>query len=368
MHWSSKFPHHHFWIIEVCIILLITFLIHLLQNVIYHYALLHLKKTNKIWDDSLIYSIHKPLKFLIWLLGLTYAADVVNATINLTILSELIDPGRRVGIVVFLVWFLVRYIKCIAERLVHPDYTKKVRDKTTIEAIGKLLILVVIFAAVLMILQEFNIPISGVIAFGGGGALILGWAAKDSLSNLAGGLMIYIDRPFAVGDWICSPDKRIEGTVEYIGWRRTRIRTFDKRPLYVPNGIFSSVVIENPSRMTNRRIKKTFGLRYGDAPKLAAIVKDIETMLQSHADIDQRQICFAKFIEFADSSLNILVYAFTKTTQWVQFQTVQEDVFLKIIDIVYNKHQASMAFPTRVVEIPQKLAVDLMSNKGNIHE
>lgn len=66
--------------------------------------------------------------------------------------------------------------------------------------------------------------------------------------------MIYFDRPFKVGDWIRSPDRQIEGTVERIGWRMTIIRTFDKRPLYVPNSVFSSIVVENPSRMLNRRI------------------------------------------------------------------------------------------------------------------
>ena len=91
--------------------------------------------------------------------------------------------------------------------------------------------------------------------------------------------MIYLDRPFDVGDWVRSPDKNIEGTVEDIGWRLTRIRTFDKRPLYVPNGTFSTISVENPSRMSNRRIKTNIGLRYDDANKVATIIADIESML-----------------------------------------------------------------------------------------
>jgi len=364
-HLIYRFSEHYFWVIECGLILLLTFLLSLLQNVIYRYFMPRLEKTSKVWDDSLFYSVHAPLKFLIWMLGISYAADVIKIATNTLHIFGLITPIRRIGVVVCFVWFLILYIKRIAERLVHPDYAIKTRDKTTVDAVRKLLVLLILIAAFLMVLQEIGIPVSGIIAFGGGGAIVLGWAAKDSLSNLAGGMMIYLDRPFSVGEWVRSPDKKIEGTVEYIGWRRTRIRTFDKRPLYVPNGIFSNMIIENPSRMTNRRIRTTVGLRYCDAPKLPAIIKDIEEMLKNHPDIDTRQMCFAKMTGFAESSLNILIYAFTKTTQWVPFQTVQEDVFIKIIDIVYNKHQASMAFPTRTLQVPQGLAVELL---GGTHE
>lgn len=364
-HLINKFYEHYFWVIECSLILFLTFLISLLQNAIYRYFMPRLEKTPRVWDDSLFYSIHAPLKFLIWLLGITYAANVIKIATNTFNIFELIAPVQRIGVVICLVWFLVLYIKRIAERLVHPGYAIKTRDKTTVDAVRKLLVMLIIIAALLMVLQEIGIPVSGIIAFGGGGAIVLGWAAKDSLSNLAGGMMIYLDRPFSVGEWIRSPDKKVEGTVEYIGWRRTRIRTFDKRPVYVPNGIFSNIIIENPSRMTNRRIRTNVGLRYCDAPKLPAIIKDIEEMLKNHPEIDTRQMCFAKMVEFAESSLNILIYAFTKTTQWVPFQTVQEDVFIKIIDIIYNKHQASIAFPTRTLEVPKGLAVELL---GGTHE
>ena len=84
-----------------------------------------------------------------------------------------------------------------------------------------------------------------------------------------------------VGDWIRSPDRDIEGTVEHIGWRLTRIRTFDKRPLYVPNSTFLSVALENPSRMTHRRIYETIGVRYDDAGKVPGIIQQVEAMLRS---------------------------------------------------------------------------------------
>ena len=119
------------------------------------------------------------------------------------------------------------------------------------DAMAKLLRLSVIITAGLVVLQTLGFSISGVLAFGGVGGIAVGFAARDLLANFFGGLMIYLDRPFSVGDWVRSPDRNIEGTVERIGWRLTVIRTFDKRPLYVPNSVFANIAVENPSRMAS---------------------------------------------------------------------------------------------------------------------
>ncbi|NIP74156.1 MAG: mechanosensitive ion channel, partial [Gammaproteobacteria bacterium] len=120
--------------------------------------------------------------------------------------------------------------------------------------------------------------------------------------------MVYLDRPFAVGDWIRSPDRDIEGTVEDIGWRLTRIRTFDKRPLYVPNATFSTIAVENPSRMHNRRIYETVGIRYDDADKMGPIVADVRAMLEAHPDIETGRLLMVNFNAFAPSSLDFFIY------------------------------------------------------------
>lgn len=163
--------------------------------------------------------------------------------------------------------------------------------------------------------------------------------------------MLYFDRPFSIGDWIRSPDRNIEGTVAEIGWRITRINTFDHRPLYVPNSVFSSISVENPGRMTNRRIKTVIGLRYEDADKIGLIVDAIRNMLQAHSDIDQKQTLLVYFNEFADSSLNIMVYCFTKTTVWQEWLAVQQDVYLKIIAIVQKTALTSPSQARRSISI-----------------
>ena len=160
--------------------------------------------------------------------------------------------------------------------------------------------------------------------------------------------MIYLDRPFAIGDWIRSPDRDIEGTVESIGWRLTVVRTFDKRPLYIPNSIFNTLALENPSRMLNRRIKETIGLRYQDASKIDAIVNAVKKMLMAHEEIDQSQTLMVNFNSYGPSSLDFFIYTFTKTTSWVRYHEIKQDVMIKIINIVHD-HGADFAFPTRTI-------------------
>ena len=157
----------------------------------------------------------------------------------------------------------MRFIR-IAERNFIADKQAKGEtfDRATLDAVVKLLRLSVLITAFLVALQTLGFSISGVLAFGGIGGIAVGFAAKDLLANFFGGLVIYLDRPFAVGDWIRSPDREIEGTVERIGWRQTIIRGFDTRPLYIPNSTFTNIAVENPSRMRNRQIYETIGIRY----------------------------------------------------------------------------------------------------------
>ena len=208
-------------------------------------------------------------------------------------------------------------------------------------------------------MQTLGFSISGVLAFGGVGGIAVGFAAKDLLANFFGGLMIYLDRPFSVGDWVRSPDKEIEGTVEDIGWRQTRIRTFSKRPIYVPNSIFMNIVVENPSRMSHRRIFETIGVRYNDINQISAIVNDVKAMLKNHSEIDQKQTMIVNLNQFNESSVDFFVYTFTNTTNWIKYHEVKQDVLLKISDII-ESHNSSIAYPTRVLHI-DSLAKDAVA-------
>ena len=293
---------------------------------------------------------------MIWVLGLTYAADIVKTQTDAAIFGA-IEPIREVGVIVIIVWFLVRLISNSESILLEKKQLKgEDFDQTTADAIAKLLRVSVIITGTLVILQTLGYSISGVLAFGGIGGIAIGFAARDLLANFFGGLTIYMDRPFDVGDWIRSPDREIEGSVEKIGWRLTTIRTFDKRPLYIPNSVFTNIAVENPQRMTNRRIKETIGIRYDDASKMREIISDVKKMLQEHDDIDNNQTLIVNFNEFAASSLNFFIYTFTKTVNWIEFHKVKQDVMLKVIDII-ESHGAECAFPTTTMHIPQELHI-----------
>ena len=201
-----------------------------------------------------------------------------------------------------------------------------------------------------MAMQTLGLSISGVLTFGGIGGIAVGFAAKDLLANFFGGLVIYLDRPFKVGDWIRSPDRDIEGTVIRIGWRLTEIRTFSQRPLYIPNSMFSTISLENPSRMLNRRIFETIGVRYSDLSKMQAIVADVHALLSKHEDIDQAKTLIVNFDAFNASSVDFFIYTFTKTVNWVEYHGVKQKILLEIADIIAG-YGAEIAFPTSTIHL-----------------
>jgi MscS family membrane protein len=247
----------------------------------------------------------------------------------------------------------VRFIRHAEQNLVDRGESQdEGYDRTTVDAIGKLLRLSVIIIAVLVTLQTLGYSISGVLAFGGIGGIAVGFAAKDMLANFFGGMVVYLDQPFKVGDWIRSPDRDIEGTVEKIGWRLTIICTFDSRPLYVPNATFLRIAVQNPSRMHNRRIFETIGIRYNDAGSMQKIVEDVTALLKNHPNIDADKTLMVNFNTFAPSSLDFFIYCMTKTTVWAEYHEVKQKVLLSVLDII-ESHGAKVAFPTRTLNVPE---------------
>jgi MscS family membrane protein len=307
-------------------------------------------RTTAVWDDALIKAARKPLTLILWVTGTFYVLKIIFEHSN-TPLFDFIVPTRDVLIIAALAWFLLRLIgNAVHSVLALSAETGKPVDRTTVDALSKLGRFSVVIIAALIILQTLNFSISGVLAFGGIGGIAVGFAAKDMLANFFGGLTIYLDRPFAVGEWIRSPDKEIEGTVEYIGWRHTRVRAFNRNPIYVPNALFTTIVVENPTRMTHRRIKETLGIRYADLDKLPAIIADVKAMLQAHPEIDSDTTLIVNFNQFGVSSLDFFIYVFTRTTQWVHYHEVKQDVLLKVAAII-QAHGAEIAFPTRTLHI-----------------
>ena len=314
------------------------------------------RSTENYIDDVLFESLVGPVRGLIWIVGVAFAAHIVGQQTDAPIFDA-VGTLRVIGIIAMITWFMVRFVKLYESRYLERRLAEgKPVDRTFVQAVGKLVRAAAIITSVLIVLQTLGINIAGLLAFGGVGGIAVGLAAKDIMANVFGGLTIYLDRPFAVGDWIRSPDQEIEGTVEEIGWRRTVIRTFDKRPLYVPNAVFTNISVENPSRMTHRRIKETIGVRYDDMAKVAAIVKDIRDYLIGNPEIDESQTLMVNIDEFGDSSVNFFIYTFTHTTVWTEYHMVKERVMLRIAAIIEG-YGAEIAFPTTTVHVPDGLAL-----------
>ena len=273
-----------------------------------------------------------------------------------------VDTLQSLLIILVLLWIALRYIRQVEIALdarvaregavVLPLIHEKV-DRATIQVLFKMFRALSYAVVVLLLLQAFGLSIAGLLAFGGVGGIVVGFAARDIISNMFNGLRIFWSRPFVVGDWIKCANAGIEGVVEDIGWQVTQIRTFDKRPLYVPNAILGASVIENPQRMTNRRIYQYFGIRYEDVDKISQVLEEVRAMLSTHPEIDQQQICMVNLDRFGAYSIDFFVYCLTSTTNWVHYHKVKEDVLLKIAQIV-ARCGADFAFPTQTIKMERE--------------
>ena len=353
---NSWVGQHYLWVVELFIVVFAVLLAGYLVNLLVDRFSLKAKETLTVWDDALIEACRKPIVWLIWILGLNFAAGIAAKKIESDWLL-IIEPVNRLAVIFLGALFLNNFIKRAESNLIDPKFTSKPMDPTTVRAVARLLRAAILITSFLIAMQLFGYSVSGLLAFGGIGGIAVGFAAKDLLANFFGGLMIYLDRPFAVGDWVRSPDQEIEGTVEDIGWRLTRIRTFDKRPLYIPNCVFANISVENPSRMSHRRIFETIGIRYSDIDKMDQIVHKVRSMLQSHRNIDSSETLIVNFNQFSSSSIDFFVYTFTETTDWIDFHQVKQEILLNISDIIISEG-AEVAFPTTTIDLSEEVSSD----------
>lgn len=347
----------NFWVFQILAILLCVLLAYFAQKHLLQKLLEKFQKTPRYWDDAIINAARLPVNILVWFVGASFIAQILVAQILVAQKSAIfntINTVSSLGVILLFTWFLNRFINHTETNTIVRKQNKTSDTDHTVKMIAKLCKVFVFIIVCITILQVLGYSPSGIVALGGAGGLVIGFAAKDLLANFFGGIMIYLDRPFAIGNWIRSPDRAIEGTVENIGWRITQIRTFDKRPLYVPNSVFSTIVVENPSRMTNRRIYETIGVRYNDMRKIPTIVNAVRDMLENHKDIDNNQTLIVNFDKCAPSSLDFFIYTFTKTTDWIKFHAIKQDVILQILHII-EEHGATCAFPTRTLLIEENI-------------
>ena len=304
----------------------------------------HSSSTKTQIDDHLISAISAPLKLLIWY-GWVYFS-LVELTSEIPPLSQIVSY-IVIAPVFILTWGILRLISNTETYMLEKEGRV---DKDSVRLFTRLIKILFVFAIILGVAQFYGYGISSILTLGGVGGIVVGFAAKDMLANIFGGLMIQMDKPFSTGDWIRTTDKSIEGVVEKIGWRMTRIRTFNKNPVYVPNGIFATIPIETPSRMTNRQIYEVIGIRYDDIAQMESIIEKVQELLAKSKNIDHKEPCRVYFDVFNASSLDFVIWAFSSSTDATEFKTFKGRLLLDIAQII-SDHGAEIAYPTQTLHI-----------------
>lgn len=342
--------------LDIVSVLGATLLVDLVTRALFAWLHRRVRHTRNLWDDAIYRSFNGPLQGAIWVVGVSIAVRIAAPDDPQGWLAYL-PEARAVALILLATWFVFRVIRSVgANALARATSRDNAIDTTTADALGKLMRAITLVVSALLLLEAFGVSPSALLAFSGVGGIAIGFAARDVLANIFGGLTIYMNRPFSVGDWIRSPDRDIEGVVEAIGWRATTVRRFDMRPLYVPNAVFSNVALENPSRMSHRRIMETVAVRYDDAAVVPDIVAEIRRTLDDDEAIDSDQVILTYLDSLGESALNLLVYCYTRTTDWTEYLAVKQSVLQRVQDTV-RAHGAAIAYPTTTMHVPDALRI-----------
>lgn len=336
---------------------------------------------NKEVQDKIKNDISKPILYFLIISSFSISLGVLT-------FPKPVSPNFAMWVnasyIITLSWFTILLFKgygiAILGNIAEKNNTFR---REVINLLLKIIYFLIILVAILILLKNFGFNISALIASLGIGGLAVAFAVKDMLANFFASVVLLFDNSFNQGDWIVCGD--IEGTVVEMGLRRTTIRTFDNAMLFVPNSLLANSSVRNWNRRKRgRRIRMQIGITYDSTPEqIRSCIKDIKTMLinhpmiakdnderppLSHYELDLKQNIvslddllgyksnlFVVLDEFADSSINILVYCFSTTVVWGEWLDVRQDVMLKIMDILAT-HNLSFAFPSQslyIEEIPK---------------
>ncbi len=305
------------------------------------------EKTAAKWDDDLVALLPTPVSIIAQLLLWALAVEFLNLPEQPVDISLYLHQGLEVGVAIALAWTLMRLVDVLALAMGRlSEKTESRLDDQLVPMLRKTLKVVVVITIFVMVVQNLGYSVTSLVASLGVGGLALALAAKDTVANLFGSVVVFADRPFQVGDWVEFAG--IEGTIEEVGFRTTRVRRFDKSLVVVPNQMFSTTPITNHSLRPIRRLAFDVGLTYETkAAEMRKMLDDLRDLVKNHEDIDQT-FSFVQFTQLGDCSLNIRVYCFSKSTGWLEYLALQEDMLLRIMELV-EANGLEMAFPTQTL-------------------
>ena len=355
MNWTV-FLENTFWInlgISIGIFLIFLVLRGLFTKYIFNLFLKLSKKTPTDFLNNVFLSFEKPFQWFFIIAGIYAAANFFPYfNEHNKFFTNLISSSY----IILLAWGVYNLT---AETSVLFN-KMKVRynlgiDDALIPFISKTIRFIIIVIAFSMIADQFGYSVSTFVAGLGLGGVAIAFAAKDALSHLLGGLTIIIEKPFTLGDWILTPD--VEGTVEEITFRSTRIRTFSQALVTMPNATIANGPITNWSKMGKRQINFTLRVSQDTTPsQLKQVVSEIKDLVSHHPGVHPETI-FVKFDQFKDNGYDIFLYFFTNTTVWAEFLEIKEDINFNILEILHRAG-VSVAVQSRKIYVESEKDVE----------
>ena len=301
-------------------------------------------RTAAKYDDRFLEALERPASWFILFAGIFLAVRVLPLQAELQNIISILFRGLSM-VIVF--WAILRLFDVLGDALEEITGKGDSGVSALIPVIKKATRVFVIVVGMVMVIDNLGYSVGGIIAALGIGGAAFAFAAKDTIANLYGSFALALDRPFNVGDWVTIGDD-VDGNIEEIGLRSTKVRTWPKTVLSIPNSILANKIINNWTRMPKRRVKQIVGVSYETSPDdVGALVEDIREILRRDEGVNQEFI-LVNFVDFGESSLNILVYYFTNTIAWLEHMKIRQRINLRIIRAV-EARGSSIAFPTRTV-------------------
>ena len=299
-------------------------------------------KTSTKIDNTVVEVIEGPLKFLPIVLGFFIATSYIELSIEV---QNFIDLLNRTLITVFIFWLLHQLV--IPFSYIIKNFEDKI-SKPLVNWTLKGLEIIIIVLGTVAVLELWGIKVGPVIAGLGLFGVAVALGAQDLFKNLISGIMILMEKRFTIGDVILVSNE-VEGVVEQIGFRSTLVRRFDSTPVMIPNYKFAEQSVTNYSRRHHRRIRWLIGLEYKtNIDQLKKIRDQITKLITENKDFAKNENSgfFVRVDSFSDSSIDMLVQAFTVTNDWSEFLKIKEDLAVSIIEVV-DSNKAGFAFPSQ---------------------
>ncbi len=352
----SEIIEKNIWIFPI-VALLTTLVLNRALHWFFGWRLKKLQPSQHVWRHALLASLDAPLRTAIWLLCLEIIRRKMLPVNKQPLLDQIIAPTIDILSVIILSWFVLRLVEYAKNNyLAYIQSQQQETDQTAIDALAKIAWAFVLIFAAIAVLQQLNIPLASLLAFGGAAGIAAGFAAQTLVANLLGGLTIYASRIFKIGEDIVFPGTDLAGTVQTIGWRATKVLGWNGKPLYVPNALFNSSNMVNHSRLSHRTINENILLRYEDYNKVRDIISEGNRFLEAQTNL--KYFVF-QFDSFGDRALKLMLYAWVQAdppgqfVPFADFMKAKQTLMLGLADIALS-HNCTLILPTSTIHLHDK--------------